>query len=163
MENLILTLLIVICVCTIIVTIIDIVKTIKNYIELRKHLKSEDESSNSQSSDLRDVDILMKPDSISNIDKVLDQCIHDAGDIYNILVLAPAQLSNGDSQYINEKEQKRMTEYIVQTIYTRMSDSMKKLLSLSYKIDDDKSLDDLIRLRVNLYMINFVTSYNELK
>lgn len=163
MNEITLIFLLVICACALVLVGVSIIEDVLIYKNEGKDELEEDIYSAYDNSKLRDVELLLKPDAISTIDGVLDQCIKDAGDIYNIMILAPKQFGNDSNAYINEAEQNRMTEYIVQSVHARMSYAMLSLLQLSYKIQSEEDLDKVIRLRVKLYMINFILNYNGLK
>ena len=101
--------------------------------------------------------ILLSENSVNKIDEIIDTFIHNAGDMYNILVL-----SSNTVNYMTEEDINRMQDYIILTVENNMTDSVLELVKLIHKIDNQQDIYDFISLRTKLYMINFVVDYNRL-
>lgn len=161
MQNqILLALIIIISICGAIITALDIFQTI---LSIKNKQKNKEEEIIEKDLDPKLVEVLLKENTIETIDKLIDQCIKDAGDIYNIMILSPNQLVNGNSSYITEKEQQEMSEYIYQNLMkTRINSTLKKIIGYTYKVDTEEELESVIRLRIKLYMLNFINQYNAL-
>ena len=111
-----------------------------------------------RSIDVNVCNLLMQDKIVDKINNVIDSMIKDQAEVYQLMVLSTNELL---AQYINSEEQDKMQHYLIYVVKKHISPEVKDLLSLVYNINTDKDLEDLISLRVKLYLINFVVEYNK--
>ena len=105
----------------------------------------------------KEIDIILQSDDIVNkVNKLIDDLIINASNIYTILTID----SSDDGKYINSSVSDQMAEYIFQTIKKNMTFSIFNTIKLVYVINDEKDLDNLLKLRIKLYMINIIINNN---
>lgn len=105
----------------------------------------------------KEIDIILQSDDIVNkVNKLIDDLIENASNIYTILTID----SSDDGKYINSTASDQMAEYIFQTIKKNMTFSIFNTIKLVYVINDEKDLDDLLKLRIKLFMINIIINNN---
>lgn len=105
----------------------------------------------------KEIDIILQSDDIVNkVNKLIDDLIENASNIYTILTID----SSDDGKYINSTASDLMAEYIFQTIKKNMTFSIFNTIKLVYVINDEKDLDNLLKLRIKLFMINIIINNN---
>lgn len=105
----------------------------------------------------KEIDIILQSDDIvDKVNKLIDDLIENASNIYTILTID----SSDDGKYINSTASDLMAEYIFQTIKKNMTFSIFNTIKLVYVINDEKDLDNLLKLRIKLFMINIIINNN---
>ncbi len=133
----------------VVVTIFAIGVTIYAILESKKE-------NNEENINVDLLNILLTSDSASKIDTVLDQFIISAGDNYTLF-----KLSQNPNHYITEEIQKEMIMYIFASVKKNMTREMRTLIGLIHVINSEKDLDDLLNLRIKMYVLNFMVDYNQ--
>ncbi len=125
-----------------------------SYSIYKKNKKIENKDTKDSS---KEIDIILQSDDIVNkVNKLIDDLIENASNIYTILTID----SSDDGKYINSTASDLMAEYIFQTIKKNMTFSIFNTIKLVYVINDEKDLDNLLKLRIKLFMINIIINNN---
>ena len=103
------------------------------------------------------LEYLLQDNVHDKIYALIDSLIDDALDNYQIL-----ELSKNEAQYINEQESTKMEAYINQSLEKNMSEDMIRLIGLIYDIQYPGEEMDIVRVRIKLKLINFISEYNDL-
>ena len=143
-------------VCLLIVVFVMLIITDYNYTKTKDRLFNllrEKEDTN-----VDKMKILLEENAVNKIDEVLDTYINNAAVIYQVLEIAKSQ-----KEYLNNEDIERMIAYITTMVQKNMTKESVALLSLTHVIDNDNDLNDLIKLRTKLYVLNFSIGFNELK
>lgn len=101
---------------------------------------------------------LEKNDIIGKVDSIVDSFINESANMYRVL-----SLTKNQNNYIKEHEISEMTNYIFLSVKKNMTTVILTLISLVHVIENDEELDKYLNIRIKLYMINFVTQYNQLQ
>lgn len=126
-----------------------------SYNTYKENKKIENKDTKKDSS--KEIDIILQSDDIINkVNKLIDDLIENASNIYTILTID----SSDDGKYINSTVSDQMAEYIFQTIKKNMTFSIFNTIKLVYVINDEKDLDNLLKLRIKLFMINIIINNN---
>lgn len=128
------------------------------YEDIKKNRNEKNKTELAEPDNIEKINILLQDKSIDKINELLDKLISDAADKYTILVLV-----NDVNNYINQEQIKEMTQYITIMVSKNMTTSVKSVLKLIYNIDTDKDLNDVLDLRIKLFMIGYVTKYNKME
>ena len=97
------------------------------------------------------------------VNALIDSFISAAGDNYTVFAL-----SSNSNHYLTESDQETMTKYIYGNVKRNITPEVKDLISTVYNIDDEEEdnehnkLNQLINVRIKLYMINFIRNFNSL-
>lgn len=100
---------------------------------------------------------LAEPETINRINKLIDDCITDAANIYTVL-----ELIKNENNFLTPDDKKRMSDYLYAMTMKQMTDEMLETIKLVHIIETSDDLSNLIRLHVNIFMINFSSQYNSL-
>ncbi len=100
------------------------------------------------------IKLVLEKNSFDNVNILIDTIIKDAIDMYNIL--------NGvsDETYINTKMTEEMASYVYGMTVKKMTPAVKGAIGLFYKIDTEDELEDLLKLRIKLHLINEIYQQN---
>ena len=114
-----------------------------------------DERNKDNSIDIDKIKMVMEKDSLDNVHVLLDTIISDAIGMYNIL--------NGvtDETYYTEEMNNEMSVYVFGMTKKKMTKPVRDALGLFYEINTDKDLDDIIKLRIKLHLINVISQQNK--
>jgi len=114
-----------------------------------------DERNKDTSIDIDKIKMVMEKDSLDNVHVLLDTIISDAIGMYNIL--------NGvtDETYYTEEMNNEMSVYVFGMTKKKMTKPVRDDLGLFYEINSDKDLDDIIKLRIKLHLINVISQQNK--
>lgn len=97
------------------------------------------------------------------VNALIDSFISVAGDNYTVFAL-----SSNSNHYLTESDQETMTKYIYGNVKRNITPEVKDVISTVYIIDDEEEdnehnkLNQLINVRIKLYMINFIRNFNSL-
>lgn len=143
---------------TIIVLFIEYIvyrlKSKKIGIDQINHLKDKKES---YSVPIETMRFLVEPGTVDHINKLIDGCIADAANIYTVL-----ELVKNENNFLTPDDKKRMSDYLYAMTMKQMTDEMLETIKLVHIIETSDDLSNLIRLHVNIFMINFSSQYNSL-
>jgi uncharacterized protein YbcI len=106
--------------------------------------------------DIDKLHILLEDKSIEKINSVIDSYIDEIANTYILMILA-----TDDRQYINTEEQEKMLKYIRYTSLKNLSQDMKDLIGIVYKVESNKDIEEYINLKCKVYMINFIVDFNK--
>ena len=123
--------------------------------EIKKRYTLEIEKIKTEKPDPKLLELLTKEKSFENINKVLDDLIEKVVNDYTLLAL-----SRDNDNYLNSKQIETMENYVVESVKRNMSKTLIQLLGLIYKIDTDKDLHEVVKLKCKSYLIGFVSQYN---
>lgn len=143
-------------VCLLIVVFVMLIITDYNYTKTKDRLF--DLLREKEDVNVDKMKILLEENAVNKIDEVLDTYINNAAAIYQVLEIAKSQ-----KEYLNNEDIERMIAYITTMVQKNMTKESVALLSLTHVIDNDNDLNDLIKLRTKLYVLNFSIGFNELK
>ena len=123
-------------------------------IVLVNYKKTEVVLKNIEPASIDTIKLVLEKNSFDNVNILIDTIIKDAIDMYNIL--------NGvnDETYINTKMTEEMASYVYGMTVKKMTPAVKGAIGLFYKIDTDDELEDLLKLRIKLHLINEIYQQN---
>ena len=98
-----------------------------------------------------------KGKAVDDINELIDKFITDAANIYIIMELGKDTGIN----YLNSAGINTMTTYIYGTVIRNMSDRVVDTIKLIYNVKNKEDLDNILNIRIKLYMINFTIDYNK--
>lgn len=112
------------------------------------------EDAKDTSVDVDKLRIVMEKDSLNNVNILLDTIIKDAIDMYNIL--------NGvtDETYYTEEMNNEMSVYVFGMTKKKMTKPVRDAIGLFYTINTEKDLDEVIKLRIKLHLIDVISQQN---
>ena len=139
----------------IVLTVILVSSIIRSY---NSFIYNKENIANEQKISTDRMRILLEDKAVDKIDEVLDNFIHNAAGIYQILAL-PIE----NKEYLRQEDIDKMTGYISTMVLKNMTPEVVSLLSLTHVFDSAEDLSELINLRTKLYVLNFVVSYNDLQ
>lgn len=128
-------------------------KEMETYIRRINHSKNKKENIVS----IETMRFLAEPETINHINKLIDDCIADAANIYTVL-----ELVKNENNFLTPDDKKRMSDYLYAMTMKQMTDEMLETIKLVHIIETSDDLSNLIRLHVNIFMINFSSQYNSL-
>lgn len=128
-------------------------KEMEMYIRRINHSKNKKENIVS----IETMRFLAEPETINHINKLIDDCIADAANIYTVL-----ELVKNENNFLTPDDKKRMGDYLYAMTMKQMTDEMLETIKLVHIIETSDDLSNLIRLHVNIFMINFSSQYNSL-
>ena len=104
--------------------------------------------------DIDKLRMVMEKESLYNVNVLLDTIISDAIDMYNIL--------NGvtDETYYTEEMNNEMSVYVFGMTKKKMTKPVRDAIGLFYTINNEKDLDDIIKLRIKLHLIDVISQQN---
>lgn len=94
------------------------------------------------------LEFLLQDDFIDKVDKIIDTLIINAGNKYMAL-----NVNYDKEKYITEGETETIKLYIYGTVKKSMTPAIKELISLVYDISTDKKLEELLLLKINMYLL----------
>ena len=105
--------------------------------------------------DVDKLKMVMEKESLYNVNVLLDTIISDAIDMYNIL--------NGvtDETYYTEEMNNEMSVYVFGMTKKKMTKPVRDAIGLFYTINSEKDLDDIIKLRIKLHLIDVISQQNK--
>ena len=105
--------------------------------------------------DIDKLRMVMEKESLYNVNVLLDTIITDAIDMYNIL--------NGvtDETYYTEEMNNEMSVYVFGMTKKKMTKPVRDAIGLFYTINNEKDLDDIIKLRIKLHLIDVISQQNK--
>ena len=105
--------------------------------------------------DVDKLKMVMEKESLYNVNVLLDTIISDAIDMYNIL--------NGvtDETYYTEEMNNEMSVYVFGMTKKKMTKPVRDAIGLFYTINNEKDLDDIIKLRIKLHLIDVISQQNK--
>lgn len=100
------------------------------------------------------IKILMEDKSIDKIEGLLDTMIDRSAKQYIILTVT----MDGEEKYINQTESEVMEAYIKKEVSKCLTPVMLDTLYLIYK---KENLNEIIELKIRMYIISYVTRQNQ--
>lgn len=100
--------------------------------------------------------MLLEDKSIEKIVAVLDTLISNSAKTYMILNVT----IEGKEKYITIEESEEMVAYIKASVLKNMTRDVRDLLGMIYKVDTDKDLNDLLTLKIKLYVLATMVNNN---
>jgi uncharacterized membrane protein required for colicin V production len=100
--------------------------------------------------------MLLEDKSIEKINAVLDNLISTSAKTYMILNVT----IEGKEKYITTEESEEMMTYIKASVLKNMTRDVRDLLGMIYKVDTDKDLNDLLTLKIKLYVLATMVNNN---
>lgn len=123
-------------------------------IVLVNYKKSEVALKKVEPASLDTIKLVLEKNSFDNVNILIDTIIKDAIDMYNILS------GVSDETYINTKMTEEMASYVYGMTVKKMTPAVKGAIGLFYDIDTDEKLDELLKLRIKLHLINEIYTQN---
>lgn len=123
--------------------------------EEKGYYDDEDVTEKDTSVDVDKLKMVMEKESLYNVNVLLDTIISDAIDMYNIL--------NGvtDETYYTEEMNNEMSVYVFGMTKKKMTKPVRDAIGLFYTINNEKDLDDIIKLRIKLHLIDVISQQNK--
>ena len=115
----------------------------------------DDGKSNKQKRNTEVMNIILKKDSYTDVNALIDAFIKDAIELYRILNVVV------EETYLTKDKIKEMEGYVYQTVKRKMTKDIVDLISLFYVIESEKDIDDIIRLRIKLHLIQNAVEQNK--
>jgi hypothetical protein len=100
--------------------------------------------------------MLLEDKSIEKINAVLDSLISNSAKTYMILNVT----IEGKEKYITTEESEEMIAYIKASVLKNMTRDVRDLLGMIYKVDTDKDLNNLLSLKIKLYVLATMVNNN---
>ena len=81
--------------------------------------------------------------------------IKDAIELYSIFN------TFNEETYINNEMAEELSNYCLGMVKNKLTDTMKNTIGIVYDISTEKKLDDVIKLRIKLHIINYMVEQNQ--
>ena len=101
------------------------------------------------------MNIVLKKDSYTEVNALIDAFIKDAIELYRILNVVV------EETYLTKDKLKEMEGYVYQTVKRKMTKDVVDIISLFYVVESEKDIDDIIRLRIKLHLIQNAVEQNK--
>ena len=101
------------------------------------------------------IKIILNKDSFEDVNNLIDSFIKDAIQLYRILNVVV------EETYLNKDTLKEMEAYVYQTVMKKMSPDIINVISMFYVIESHKDIEDIIKLRIKLHLIQNAVSQNK--
>lgn len=115
----------------------------------------DDGKSNKQKRNTEVMNIILEKDSYTDVNALIDAFIKDAIELYRILNVVV------EETYLTKDKIKEMEGYVYQTVKRKMTKDIVDLISLFYVVESEKDIDDIIRLRIKLHLIQNAVEQNK--
>lgn len=101
------------------------------------------------------MNIILKKDSYTEVNALIDAFIKDAIELYRILNVVV------EETYLTKDKLKEMEGYVYQTVKRKMTKDVVDIISLFYVVESEKDIDDIIKLRIKLHLIQNAVEQNK--
>lgn len=126
-----------------------------NYLVIVKGKKENQVPIEIPTKNIDSVRLILQDDYYQKVIALIDSFINTAGE--NYLVFA---LSSNSNHYLTEKETEQMMNYIFGMVKKNITQEVKDAISTVYNIESEDNIDELLNIRIKLYIIGFITQYN---
>lgn len=121
-------------------------------------LKHNSKKNQEDNVDIERVKILLEDNIVEKIDGIIDTYINQAADNFQIFNISPTNV-----EYTNSEQSDKMSAYIEGMVLKNMTPEVISLLSLTHNINTPDALKEFLRLKIRIYMINFLVQTNDLR
>lgn len=99
--------------------------------------------------------VLDEDNILDKINNLIDTMIKDAIELYSIFN------TFNEETYINNEMAEELSNYCLGMVKNKLTDTMKNTIGIVYDISTEKKLDDVIKLRIKLHIINYMVEQNQ--
>ena len=99
--------------------------------------------------------IILKKESYNDVNALIDAFIKDAIELYRILNVVV------EETYLTKDKIKEMEGYVYKTVMSKMTKDIVDTISIFYVIDSDEDLENIIKLRIKLHLIQSAVEQNK--
>lgn len=99
--------------------------------------------------------VLDEDNILDKINNLIDTMIKDAIELYSIFNIF------NEETYINNEMAEELSNYCLGMVKNKLTDTMKNTIGIVYDISTEKKLDDVIKLRIKLHIINYMVEQNQ--
>ena len=100
--------------------------------------------------------LILEGKLVERVNEVIDSLIREHVDVYQVMVLSMNEL-----QYISAEEQDKLQKYIIYKVVHNISPDVRDIISLAYNVTNDKELEEVVSVRVKMYLLNYIVEYNK--
>ena len=102
------------------------------------------------------VKILLDEKSVEKVDEYINALIKSSADTYMIL-----NVNFNPESYLNSEKVEELSNYIFATIKKNLTDASKEVIGLVYNIDTEEKINELLQLKIKIYVLAITVSNNK--